>query len=221
MCRGKISCDVLGVDPSKWDKNCPLRTRVAYDDAVDMFVEAVRLYEQGKRNESLALLEKIDNLGITEWYIEHGQMSGLYRDRVINLKLGDKLLIEDRYPVRSPARLQNEVFRRDGYRCRYCRNRLIDQGFLKNFAKKINSPVFVRGSSNLTSHAIIHLTWPVADHVIPWSRGGATTLDNLVASCAPCNYGKADYTIEQLGISNPFDRKPVVDTWDGLSRCLL
>ena len=75
---------------------------------------------------------------------------------------------------------------------------------MRLFIKKINTSLFQRGKSNLTTHGIIHLYWPVADHVIPWSKGGLTNLENLVSSCATCNYGKAGYTIEQLGIENPF-----------------
>lgn len=38
------------------------------------------------------------------------------------------------------------------------------------------------------------------DHVMPWSRGGADTVENLVVSCVPCNLAKRDKTItEWLG----------------------
>jgi predicted RNA-binding Zn-ribbon protein involved in translation (DUF1610 family) len=32
------------------------------------------------------------------------------------------------------------------------------------------------------------------DHALPWSRGGTTTLDNLVSSCSACNMAKRDRT---------------------------
>lgn len=32
----------------------------------------------------------------------------------------------------------------------------------------------------------------VVDHIIPWSQGGLTTLDNLQTLCTPCNGGKSD-----------------------------
>jgi 5-methylcytosine-specific restriction endonuclease McrA len=37
------------------------------------------------------------------------------------------------------------------------------------------------------------------DHVIPKSRGGEKTWDNLVTCCSSCNQKKADMTIEEVG----------------------
>lgn len=37
------------------------------------------------------------------------------------------------------------------------------------------------------------------DHVLPYSRGGLTNLQNLVVSCAPCNWEKRDRTPEEMG----------------------
>ena len=33
-----------------------------------------------------------------------------------------------------------------------------------------------------------------ADHIIPWSKGGETVLENLRTLCMVCNVGKSDYT---------------------------
>jgi 5-methylcytosine-specific restriction endonuclease McrA len=38
------------------------------------------------------------------------------------------------------------------------------------------------------------------DHVIPRSRGGRTTWENVVTACAPCNLRKGDRTLEQAGM---------------------
>ncbi len=38
------------------------------------------------------------------------------------------------------------------------------------------------------------------DHVIPRSKGGDSTWDNIVASCAPCNRRKGDRLPHQIGM---------------------
>lgn len=35
------------------------------------------------------------------------------------------------------------------------------------------------------------------DHIQPYSRGGATSLENLAAACKPCNSSKKDRTPEE------------------------
>src|SRR4249919_3428719 len=44
------------------------------------------------------------------------------------------------------------------------------------------------------------------DHVVPRSKGGVSTWDNIVASCAPCNRRKGDGLLRQVGMS--LRRKP-------------
>jgi 5-methylcytosine-specific restriction endonuclease McrA len=38
------------------------------------------------------------------------------------------------------------------------------------------------------------------DHVVPRSKGGASSWDNIVASCAPCNRRKGDALPKQVGM---------------------
>jgi 5-methylcytosine-specific restriction endonuclease McrA len=184
---------------------------------VDLFIKAVEAFIAGNKNLCLEIIDQIRTTEITEWYIEHGQMSGRHRKLQLNIPPPETIDIDLRDPIRSPAKLQKQVFERDSYHCRYCGGKLISQEFLKTFIKSLKSPLFSRGETNLNTHGIIHLTWPVADHVIPWNKGGRTSLDNLVSSCAPCNYGKDGYTIEQLGLIYPLTRPAKISDWDGLS----
>jgi hypothetical protein len=63
-----------------------------------------------------------------------------------------------------PLRLKFSVFVRDGFTCVCC------------------------GKSPITQHGIIlH-----CDHIIPWSKGGETTFENLRTLCEECNLGKGD-----------------------------
>lgn len=38
------------------------------------------------------------------------------------------------------------------------------------------------------------------DHVVPRSKGGVTSWDNVVAACSPCNLKKANKTLRQVGM---------------------
>ena len=217
MCRGKNECSELGSNPVLWDGECLLRPKAWFEDEISNFADAVETFVEGNRDGCIEKINKIRSNEITEWFIEHGQMSGRHRNLVLAVEKPKQIDAKLRDPLRSPQKYQNEVFERDSYHCRYCGIRLIDQKILKSFIKKLNSESFQRGSTNLTTHGIIHATWPVADHVVPWNIGGKTTPNNLVSSCAGCNYGKDGYTCEQLGISNPFNRPPINDDWSGLS----
>ena len=61
-------------------------------------------------------------------------------------------------------RLRFKVLSRDCFRCRSC------------------------GASPATQPGV-HLE---VDHIIPWSKGGETELDNLQTLCSACNQGKSN-----------------------------
>lgn len=58
--------------------------------------------------------------------------------------------------------------------------------------------------------------WAQYDHLLPHAKGGTNELNNMVLTCAPCNFARMDYTLEEVGITNPLDREPLESDWDGL-----
>jgi 5-methylcytosine-specific restriction endonuclease McrA len=46
------------------------------------------------------------------------------------------------------------------------------------------------------------------DHVIPQSKGGKDSWDNLVTACRSCNAEKADLTLEEYGKEIPEPKRP-------------
>ncbi|MGI5861452.1 MAG: HNH endonuclease [Myxococcales bacterium] len=54
------------------------------------------------------------------------------------------------------------------------------------------------------------------DHVVPRSQGGATTWENVVCSCVPCNLKKGGRTPQQAGMK--LRRTPVRPRWTPLLR---
>ena len=117
---------------------------------------------------------------------------------------------------------ESEVYRRDGYRCRYCLIRVIDTKALMQMEKIVGAPHFkVKGKGNQIRHGIALAFRATADHVVPISFGGRTNLDNLVTSCWNCNYGKYNALLEQMKIDNPCDRPTINENlWDGLTSTL-
>ncbi len=76
---------------------------------------------------------------------------------------------------------------------------------LKTFVKPSRQPAFTRFNVFLRdrfecqycgSHE--DLTF---DHLIPRSKGGQTTWENVVAACSACNLKKADKTVSEVGMT--------------------
>lgn len=216
MCIGKSTCTELDINPERWDKTCPLRPLDWFETQLDIFADAVDEFINGNRSHCLEILANIRSNEMRDWFVEHGQMAGMHRRNMLNIPTQLSVAKNLRDPLRSPKKYEADVFKRDGYRCRYCGIRLVSNRFLSAFTKHLDSELFRKGPDNLRAHGIVHIFNPVADHVVPWVVGGRTNVENLVASCGSCNYGKAGYTTEQIGIANPFSREPKIDTWDGL-----
>ncbi|MDQ3485572.1 MAG: HNH endonuclease [Actinomycetota bacterium] len=158
--------------------------------------------------------------------VDGGALLGLWNDQVRLMKAHYPLPID---PPATPDGWTQEpklsrslslaVFDRDGYRCRYCGIAVFTQW------QRGHIPQLVAAMPDLTPAVTVHngslsgsgksgtprnvdqTKWlwiqACADHVVPESHFGPTALDNLVTSCAGCNYGKMDWTLEQLDVIDP------------------
>lgn len=63
-------------------------------------------------------------------------------------------------------KLRFSIYKRDGFGCTYCGR---------------------RGGPNVEL---------CLDHVVPFSKGGGSSTENLVTSCVPCNFGKGSDPLE-------------------------
>jgi 5-methylcytosine-specific restriction endonuclease McrA len=152
-----------------------------------------------------------------EWFGQHADHSGLGRSRVLGHKRDPKVY-EHGDP---PTLLTMKVFKRDGYRCRYCGLRVILPEVLKTFSAVIGKDVFPYETPASERHGATRVYPASPDHVIP--KGlleNPHTKENLVTACWPCQFGKMEFRLEQLGLVNPFDRDPIRDDWDGLTSAL-
>ncbi len=118
-----------------------------------------------------------------------------------------------RAPSKSAARA---IYARDGFRCRYCGCRIIVPEAIPWFQRHVPGGLSW-GPRNRDQHSAVFTLKGVLDHVTPFRHGGQSDELNLVVSCQPCNYGKWRYTLDQIRLSDPRDREPYCDSWDGLS----
>ncbi len=52
------------------------------------------------------------------------------------------------------------------------------------------------------------------DHVVPRSRGGITSWENVVAACSPCNLRKGSRTLKQIGDASGANAAPTLNRRD-------
>lgn len=202
-----------------WSKTSPLPPPTWFDEQLQLFHNAAEKAASGGRAEAIRILSTIKSNEMRQWFVEHAQSSGKHRAR----KLGVSAPIayaNECDPIRSPARYEKLVFERDFYTCRYCGLRLIAKEVLVAFERAVGTSEFRTQGRNEEQHGVVHAFKIVADHVVPHRLRGQTKLENLITACPGCNYGKERYTIEQLGIDDPFDRPPSLTCWDGLTSLL-
>lgn len=115
------------------------------------------------------------------------------------------------------AREKRLLHLRDGFHCRFCGVPVVRSQIRKKI-HDIYPEEVPWGKTNKSQHAALQAMWAQYDHVTPHSHGGTNELENLVVTCAACNFGKMSYTLEQLGLRDPREREPVRSLWDGLER---
>ena len=219
MCIAAEFCTELGVDPQKWSTRCPLPPPKHLEECLDFFIQAFTAAKKGNLTKSLELLTQTRSNELREWYVEHGQMSG-HEHRVKGLELPPPPPFNGEYEKnKKPSRaLEKQVFLRDGYRCRYCQTRVLDFKVFQKMEKLVGRENFrASADTNKLRHGITFFFRATADHVLPLTRGGQTTLDNLVTSCWNCNIGKLNALLSQMGIEDP-SNYPTEEKlkWDGM-----
>lgn len=112
-----------------------------------------------------------------------------------------------------------ELHRRDGFHCRFCGVPVIRK-VVRVFLGKLYPTALRWERTNLSQHAAFQAMWAQYDHVVAHARGGDNSIENTLVTCAPCNFAKMNYTLDELGLSDPRTRHPIKGDWDGLERVL-
>ena len=112
---------------------------------------------------------------------------------------------------------ERAIYVRDGWRCRYCGTRVMDRGMRARLHRCL--PDVARwGARNADKHTALAALSASLDHIVPHSRGGTNDEANLVTACNACQFGRGQWTLEEVGFFDPREYPPVLDEWDGLMR---
>ncbi len=206
MCKqqGHLFCSELGADSALWSKTAPLPKSAWIDDAYLILEQALKLALEDAVGEAKSLLKNSRDLEMREWFDVHAQNSGGWRNKVWKVPVPNPILPLD--SVKTFASFETALFARDNFKCRYCSSSVLPKKAFKQANLILGDDALPLGKTNATRSGFYLMFVATLDHVLPWSLGGRTDETNLVTCCWSCNYGKANFTVEQLGITSPVNR---------------
>ena len=188
-------------------------------DAARYLDAAVSAHLAGRRALAEELIRLADNPLIAQWTESLWGKGGPWTQPPLPVANPAPYLPKDQRPVpRMPTRQQKaDLLARDGHHCRFCGIPVIRAEVRQRITKAY--PRAARWKAgNKNQHAGFQAMWVQYDHLLPNSRGGVTSLVNLVIACAPCNFGRTELTLEEVGLLDPPSREPIRSAWDGLER---
>lgn len=187
-------------------------------EAANNLSQAVEAHLRGDTSLAAKLISASNTEVIREW-VESlwGKQSPYVRKRAVEGAPPVVPKAERAQPRMPPSEMIVQLHERDGFHCRFCGLPVIRDKVRARIHEKYPAAL-PWGRRNIEQHAAFQAMWAQYDHVVPWTRGGRTDLENLVVTCAPCNFARMEYTLEEVGLNDPRTRAPVRSTWDGLER---
>lgn len=201
------------------DRQCFRAAIPEIQDAANLLDSAVTAHLGGRRSEAEDLIKRANIETIRDWTESIWGKKSIYV-QYRNTPGNSALPKSKRMKIRMPnAAEMRALHLRDGYHCRFCGIPVIKKA-IRVHLRKFYPDALPWGRTNVTQHSAFQAMWAQYDHISPHSNGGANDLDNLVITCAPCNFGRMSYTLEEVGLADPRTREPIRSTWDGLERLL-
>lgn len=205
----------LSTDAALVMRQCLSEPIAQLKDAARFLDAAVSAHLQHKQALAEELFRLADMPEIRKWTKSIWANSEVHvRMRLAEPTLAKELRAKERMPSSAKKAL---VHQRDGYHCRFCGMPVVRSQTRKLIHEAYPTAVGW-GDKETLQHAAFQAMWAQYDHVLPHARGGTNDLDNLVLTCAPCNFGRAGYTLQEVAVSDPTMRLPVKSQWDGLER---
>lgn len=198
--------------------NCLRAPISAVFDSARLLDAAVTAHLDGRRDLAAELIRLADRPATREWSESLWGAGGPWSRPVVvdgTLPLVPKA---SRSKARMPTQAEmHALVARDGHHCRFCNVPLVRKE-VRVAMRSVYPEAIPWGDTNAQQHAAFQALWLQFDHIVPHARGGTSELENLVVTCAPCNYGRSNLTLAEVGLSDPREREPSPSSWDGLER---
>lgn len=184
-------------------------------EAARLLARAVEEHAEGNGGVAATLIETADLPEIGVWLDPIWlRRSDLVRPVKVD-GLPPVLTKEKRCVPRMPdAAMKRALIERDGFHCRFCGMPLVRAEVRKEICRLYPAATRWTSTRETDQHRGLQVMWLQYDHVLVHSRGGATSLDNMVIACAACNFGRDRYCIEEVRFSDP-RANPRAPAWDG------
>lgn len=112
------------------------------------------------------------------------------------------------------------IVARDGYHCRFCEMPVIPKDTLK--AITLQYPEDAAWTDIAADqHRFFQAANLQYDRLRPHSRGGESSVENMVVTCAACNYGRMSNTLAESLLLDPREFLIRTSGWDGLQSIVL
>lgn len=203
----------------------PISARNCFREPIPEIAEAAKLLDaavsahlQADRELAEHLIRQANMPEIKEWgYSLWGAKSPhVQYQKIPNAE--PVLSRSERQKLRMPTACEKQkLLERDGYHCRFCGIPVIRSEIRQRFVHSYPD-LEIWGRTNDKQHAAFQTMWVQYDHILPHARGGGNELSNLVIACAPCNYGRMNYTLDEVNLTDPRSRRLISSLWDGLER---
>ena len=184
------------------------------DQAAHLLDDAVTAHLNGNRSLAKQLILDANLPAIRDWTESLWGANSPYAPKKTTTSARGDTRHAERMPSSSVCR---NLHLRDGYHCRFCGIPVIRTAVRKGICKAYPE-LNIWGRRNVEQHAAFQAMWAQYDHVVPHSAGGGSDFENLIVTCAPCNYSRMECTLEQSGLADPRQRVPRRSAWDGLER---
>jgi 5-methylcytosine-specific restriction endonuclease McrA len=182
--------------------------------AADLLIEAVAAHRAGDRNVAATLFLASDFQEIGHWFRTIvGPLNPDVHGRPPNPPL---LPLNERKQPRMPtAETKRTIVARDGLHCRFCESPVIPKDMILAISREYPSEA-PWSTVAAEQHRFFQAMTLQYDHVVPHSRGGDSSAENVVITCAACNYGRINWTVAEVGLIDPRTQPIKCSSWDGL-----